>query len=74
MAELEAVDAVVLFREATPETLIHILKPDVLVKGADWKKEKIVGSRYVESYGGKVRRIKFEAGRSTTKTLEKLKS
>ena len=74
LSEFGCVDAVVFFREDTPEALIHMLKPDVLVKGADWKKEKIVGSRFVESYGGKVRRIKFEPGRSTTKTIEKLKT
>ncbi len=73
LAELASVDAIVFFGEDTPEKLIHALKPDVLVKGADWEKADIVGGKFVESYGGKVRRIKFEEGRSTTKTIEKLK-
>ena len=73
LSELASVDAVILFGEDTPEKLIHALKPDVLVKGADWKKEDIVGGKFVESCGGAVKRIKFELGRSTTKTLQKLK-
>ncbi|MBI4398673.1 MAG: D-glycero-beta-D-manno-heptose 1-phosphate adenylyltransferase [Candidatus Omnitrophica bacterium] len=72
LAELECVDAVILFGEDTPERLIHRLRPDVLVKGADWKKEDIVGGKFVESYGGCVKRISFQPGRSTTKILEKL--
>ncbi|MBI4971877.1 MAG: D-glycero-beta-D-manno-heptose 1-phosphate adenylyltransferase [Candidatus Omnitrophica bacterium] len=72
ISELVSVDAVILFGEDTPEKLICALKPDVLVKGADWKKEDIVGGKFVESYGGSVKRIKFEPGRSTTKTLQKL--
>ena len=73
LSELESVDAVVLFGEETPEHLIQAVRPGVLVKGADWKKEQIVGADFVESYGGKVKRIQFEPGRSTTGTLAKLK-
>lgn len=73
LAELSSVDAVVLFADATPEHLIRRLRPDVLVKGADWQKEKIVGADFVEANGGVVKRIRFEPGRSTTGTLQKLK-
>jgi len=73
LAELSSVDAIVFFGEDTPEKLIRELKPDVLVKGADWKKGAIVGGKFVESYGGCVKRIKFEPGRSTTNVLAKLK-
>ncbi len=73
LSEFTSVDAVILFSEETPEKLIHALKPDVLVKGADWKIKDIVGAEFVQSYGGSVKRIKFEQGRSTTNTIKKIK-
>lgn len=72
LAELASVDAVVFFSENTPEALIQKLRPDVLVKGADWKESEIIGGKFVTAYGGQVQRIKFEPGRSTSKILEKL--
>lgn len=72
LAALECVDYVVLFGEDTPLNLIKAIKPDVLVKGADWKKEDIVGASEVESWGGQVRRIRFVQGKSTTGTIEKI--
>jgi len=54
LAALACVDFVVLFCEATPERLIRDLKPDVLIKGADWKGKHVVGSDVVEAYGGRV--------------------
>lgn len=72
LAALECVDYVVLFGEDTPLKLICEIQPEVLVKGADWKKEDIVGAAEVESWGGTVKRIKFVDGRSTTGTIEKI--
>lgn len=73
LSELACVDAVTLFGDATPYRLIKRVRPDVLVKGADYTKDKIVGADFVESYGGKIRRIPLVKGRSTTSTLEKLR-
>jgi len=69
---LKPVDYVVLFSESTPEKLIKIIKPDVLVKGADYKISEIVGAEFVKSYGGKVKRIKLQKGRSTTGIIKKM--
>ena len=68
---LEAVDYVVVFGEDTPEKLIRIVRPDVLVKGADYKLDEIVGADFVKSLGGSVRRIRLTQGRSTTKIAKK---
>jgi D-beta-D-heptose 7-phosphate kinase/D-beta-D-heptose 1-phosphate adenosyltransferase len=62
---LEAVDRVVVFDEDTPLEVVRLLLPDVLVKGADWGPDNIVGSREVESAGGEVVRVPLVAGRST---------
>ncbi|MFH1858034.1 MAG: D-glycero-beta-D-manno-heptose 1-phosphate adenylyltransferase [Candidatus Omnitrophota bacterium] len=70
LSALAAVDHVVLFSEKTPERLIRRIRPDVLVKGGDWEKKQIVGSRFVESYGGKVFRFPAVQGFSTTGLLE----
>ena len=69
---LKAVDYVFLFEEDTPLNLIRKIKPDILCKGGDWKKEQIVGSDFVESYGGQVLSLNFEAGHSTTGIIEKI--
>jgi len=63
---LKVVDYVVMFGEDTPEKLIRLIRPDVLVKGADWKVSEIVGGDFVVSYGGKVKRVKLTKGRSTS--------
>lgn len=70
LAALQSVDFVTFFDEDTPLELIRRLKPDVLVKGGDWKKKDIVGSGFVESLGGKVFSIGFEKGFSTTKVID----
>jgi len=70
---LKPVDYVVIFEEDTPLRLIQMVKPDVLVKGGDYKVEEIVGSEYVMSYGGKVEIIPFVEGKSTTKIIQKIK-
>ena len=54
--------------------MIKLLKPDILVKGADWKKEKIVGGDYISRYGGKVSSIKLVKNRSTTNLIKKIAS
>jgi D-beta-D-heptose 7-phosphate kinase/D-beta-D-heptose 1-phosphate adenosyltransferase len=70
---LKPVDYVVIFEEDTPLRLIQTVKPDVLVKGGDYKVEEIVGSEFVVSYGGKVEIIPFVEGKSTTKIIQKIK-
>jgi D-beta-D-heptose 7-phosphate kinase/D-beta-D-heptose 1-phosphate adenosyltransferase len=69
---LESVDYVVLFGEDTPDKLIRQVKPDVLVKGADYKISEIVGAEFVRSYGGSVRRIRLTPGRSTSGLIKKI--
>lgn len=71
LAALACVDFTVIFTEDTPENLIHKVRPDVLVKGGDWKIESIVGAPFVMSYGGKVMSLQFVDGKSTTKIIEK---
>lgn len=73
VASLQDVDYAVLFKENTPLKLIKLLKPDVLVKGADWSKNNIVGKDFVESYGGKVSTVKLVKGYSTTLLIKKIK-
>lgn len=72
VAALKSVDFVVIFKETTPLKVIKALKPDVIVKGADWSPENIVGAKFVKSYGGKVLTIKLLAGRSTTALIKKI--
>ncbi|TRZ48687.1 D-glycero-beta-D-manno-heptose 1-phosphate adenylyltransferase [bacterium] len=72
VAALESVDYALFFREDTPLKLIRAIKPDVLVKGADWKKTDIVGTDHVLSYGGKVKTVKFIKNQSTTGLLKKI--
>lgn len=74
LAALECIDYVVMFTEPTPLNLIKKIRPQVLVKGADWKKEQIAGAKEVESWGGKVKLISLVADRSTTRLIKKLKT
>jgi D-beta-D-heptose 7-phosphate kinase/D-beta-D-heptose 1-phosphate adenosyltransferase len=74
VAALAAVDCVVLFDEATPLALIQRLRPDVLVKGADYDRAAIVGADEVLGWGGKVVRVPLVEGRSTTELLRKLRT
>jgi rfaE bifunctional protein nucleotidyltransferase chain/domain len=69
---LKPVDYVVIFEEDTPLELIKAIKPDVLVKGADWDLERIVGADFVLSYGGRVERIAFSFNISTSKVIERI--
>jgi D-glycero-beta-D-manno-heptose 1-phosphate adenylyltransferase len=72
LAALASVDAVVVFDEETPHELITALQPDILVKGADWGENAIVGRDVVEARGGRVVRIPLAEGYSTTKILERI--
>ena len=74
LAALAAVDCVVLFDEDTPLALIERLRPDVLVKGADYAPEAIVGAAEVEGWGGRVVRVPLVAGKSTTDLVRKLRA
>lgn len=71
LAALGAVDFTVIFTEDTPLKLIEAVKPDILVKGGDWKIDQIVGSDFVINNGGKVMSLQFVDGKSTTKLIEK---
>ncbi|HKA57337.1 MAG TPA: D-glycero-beta-D-manno-heptose 1-phosphate adenylyltransferase [Gemmatimonadales bacterium] len=73
IAALAAVDCVVLFHEDTPLELIQRLRPDVLVKGADYALEKIVGAKEVEGWGGRVVRVPLVKDKSTTRLLQQLR-
>ncbi len=70
VAGLHCVDFVTIFDETTPLKLIKLIKPDVLVKGADWDLDKVVGGDFVESYGGKVYRANLLPGFSTTSIIQ----
>ncbi len=74
VAALECVDAAVVFDEDTPAEIIRSLQPDVLVKGADWDADAIVGRDTVESRGGRVIRIPIEQGWSTSAIIEKIRN
>jgi len=71
---LACVDAVVLFEEDTPDRIIKAIQPDILVKGADWGKNAIVGRDTVEARGGKVVRVPIEQGFSTTEIIRKIRT
>ena len=72
LAALACVDFVTVFDEPDPLETILALLPDVLVKGADWAKDAIVGKELVEEYGGRVVRVPLTEGASTTKIIEKI--
>ena len=73
LAALAAVDHVVAFSEDTPLRLIELLEPDVLVKGADWGPDEIVGSDVVRRRGGQVERIDLVPGVSTTELIRRIR-
>ncbi|MBI3262969.1 MAG: D-glycero-beta-D-manno-heptose 1-phosphate adenylyltransferase [Acidobacteria bacterium] len=74
VAALEVVDATVIFDEDTPHAIVSALQPDVLVKGADWPTDQIIGRDVVEARGGRVVRVPLEPGRSTTALVERIKA
>ncbi len=71
LAALDVVDLVVLFREDTPEVLIEALRPDILMKGADYTKDQVVGGAFVESYGGRIVLLPLREGYSSTALIDK---
>lgn len=73
LAALASVDCVVLFDEDTPLTLIERLRPDVLVKGADYTRAAIVGADQVEGWGGRVVRVPLVKGQSTTDLIARVR-
>lgn len=73
MSELESVDYLVVFDENTPIKLIRAIKPDVLVKGADYRKSQVVGADAVEKHGGRIKLVPLVKGRSTTNILRRIK-
>jgi D-beta-D-heptose 7-phosphate kinase/D-beta-D-heptose 1-phosphate adenosyltransferase len=72
MASLAPVDLVVLFDEDTPLELVRALRPDVLVKGADYSIDQVVGADLVQSWGGTVLLVELQAGHSTTGTIRRM--
>ena len=72
LASLAGVDCVVIFNEDTPESVIRALRPEILVKGADYKIEEVVGGSFVQSYGGEVMLAEIFPGHSTSGTIAKL--
>ncbi len=72
LSSLADVDQVVIFAEPTPIALIEAIRPDVLVKGADYSLDQVVGAEIVQSYGGRILLAELEPGHSTTRTIEKL--
>ena len=66
------VDALVVFDEETPERLIEAVRPDVLVKGADYTVETVIGANFVRKHGGEVVLARLEEGHSTTKTIARM--
>lgn len=73
VAALESVDFVTFFEEDDPFAIVKELNPDVIVKGADWKEDEIIGGSYVRGMGGKVATIPFLKGYSTTSIIKKIK-
>jgi D-glycero-beta-D-manno-heptose 1-phosphate adenylyltransferase len=73
VAALASVDAVVIFAEDTPAEIVKALQPDVLVKGADWPADQIVGRDTVEARGGRVVLVPVEQGHSTTAMVERVR-
>jgi len=73
LCALADIDYVVMFSEADPEKLINTIIPDVLVKGADWSEDKIIGGDIVKKHGGAVKTIELVPGISTTKIVEKIR-
>jgi len=72
LASMACVDYITIFDEETPQKLISFLKPDILIKGADWKGKRVAGSDVVESYGGRVEYINYVGGISSSKIIQKI--
>ena len=73
LAALDCVAAVVIFDEDTPAEIVRACQPDILVKGADWPEDQIVGRDTVEARGGRVVRVAVEPGHSTTAMIDRIR-
>lgn len=73
LAALGCVDAVTIFDEKTPHAVISLIQPDVLVKGADWAADEIVGRDVVAARGGRVVRLRIEEGISSSHLIERIR-
>src|SRR5262249_37647999 len=74
LAGLQSVDFITVFDDETPLPLIQELRPDVLVKGSDYREDEVVGANFVQSYGGRVHLAPLRHGYSTTGLLQRLKA
>ena len=74
LSALKVVDYIIIFYEVTSLPLIQSISPDILVKGSDWNIEQVVGKEFVESHGGDVVLAPFVEGKSTTSTIDKIRS
>jgi D-glycero-beta-D-manno-heptose 1-phosphate adenylyltransferase len=72
LAGLGVVDFITIFDESDPMPLIRAIKPDILVKGADWKEKEIVGADVVKAYGGKVVRVEVVPGISISRIIQRI--
>lgn len=72
LAAMESIDYIAIFDEADPLELIKLVRPDILIKGADWADKGVVGREFVESYGGRVELAALVDGKSSTATINKL--
>ena len=72
LAALSCVDYITVFNQDTPLKLIKLLRPDILIKGGDWKADKIIGAEFVKSYGGQVKTIPYLKGYSTTGLIARI--
>ena len=73
LAALDCVDAVVIFEQDTPADIVKLVQPDILVKGADWPADQIVGRDTVEARGGKVVLVPVEQGHSTSAIVDRIR-
>ena len=72
LGSVASVDLVVVFADDTPVKLIEAIRPDVLIKGADWAIEEVVGAEFVQSYGGRVLLVEIAPGHGTTQTIARI--
>ena len=72
LSALTSIDCIVIFDQKNPEILIKEVLPDILVKGADWEEDKIIGADFVKKNGGIIKRVKFEIDISTTRIIKRI--
>ena len=73
LTSMSEIDSIIVYDELTPERIIHQIKPDILFKGDDYRKEDIVGYNFITSYGGKIELIERIKGQSTTEIISRMK-